>query len=125
MKNIFILEDEQVLGSLYKKHLEAAGYKVCWEKYAENVLLILKSFPADILFIDHGIEGKELAGLDIIPNIKKLLPHAKIIVLSNYSKFQLGGKAKSLGADDYLVKLQCTPKKLLVYLKKLIAKEEI
>lgn len=125
MKKIFILEDEEILGSLYKKRLESAGYKVCWRKHAENVLSVLKNFPADILFIDHGIKGKELAGLDIIPNIKKLLPQAKIIVLSNYSKFQLGEKAKSLGADEYLVKLQYTPKKLVTYLKQFILREGI
>ena len=37
MKNIILLEDEEVLGKIYKKNLEAAGHEVIWVKTTEGV----------------------------------------------------------------------------------------
>lgn len=113
MKKILILEDEEVLGRVYKKKLEEAGFEVVWVKTVEETETLIHSYAADILLLDHGIRGYEKAGIDLIPLLRTVLPHSKIIMLSNYSDFQMQVKALEKGADDYLVKINTHPRELV------------
>ena len=117
MKKILILEDEDVLGKMYKKKLEAAGFEVQWVKTVEKTEQMVQRFPADLLLLDHGIRGYEKAGIDIIPLLRKILPDSKILMLSNYSDFQFHAKAIEEGADAYLVKINTPPKVLVQYIQ--------
>ena len=45
-----------------------------------------KNFLADIVLLDIGIKGHPTTGLDIVPNLREILPQAKLFVLSNYSQ---------------------------------------
>ncbi|MDF2379454.1 MAG: response regulator [Candidatus Gracilibacteria bacterium] len=113
---ILILEDEEVLGRIYKKRLEKAGYVVNWCKTAEETELELEHFMADIVLLDHGIKGMEKSGLELIPTVKEHLPNAHVIMLSNYSAEQLQTDAVYKGADAYLIKINTPPKVLVEYL---------
>jgi len=117
MKKILILEDEDVLGKVYKKKLKAAGFDVQWVKTVEETEQLVRHFPADILLLDHGIRGHEKAGVDLIPMLRKVLPDSKILMLSNYSDFQLQSAAVNEGADAYLVKINTPPKVLVQYIE--------
>lgn len=118
MKKILYLEDEEVIGEIFKKKLEKAGYGVDWKTTSGETIKSAKSIKYNIVLLDQALK-EEVSGMDIIPEIRKCLPKAKIIMLSNYSQFQMEEKAKKLGADRYLVKLNVTPETLVEYLKKL------
>jgi YesN/AraC family two-component response regulator len=62
-------------------------------------------------------EGK--SGIDIIPSLRKKLPQAKIILLSNFSKFVFDKKAREAGADDFLIKIDTPPDTLIKYLQQI------
>jgi len=113
MKKILLLEDEEKLGEIYKKKFERSGYEVKWERLPEKILEVAKVFPADVVLIDHGIRGHETSGLDIVPDVKKLLPTAKIIALSNYSHSKLKADFEKVGTDSYFVKINTSPKMLV------------
>ena len=117
MKKILILEDEEVLGRIYKKKLEAAGFEVLWAKTVEETEDAVQHFPADVLLLDHGIRGHEKAGVELIAQLREILPDSKIIMLSNYSEIQLQEKAKREGADAYFVKINTPPQVLIKYIE--------
>ncbi len=117
-QQILILEDEEVLGKIYKKKLEQAGYMVMWCKTAEETELSLESFHADIVLLDHGIKGMEKSGLELIPTVKEHLPDSLVIMLSNYSAEQLQQDAVYKGADAYLIKINTPPAALVQYLQR-------
>jgi len=119
MKNIILLEDEEVLGKIYKKNLEKVGHRVTWVKTTEEIEGLIDNVPADIILLDQGIAGEDRSGLDIIPMVRAVNPKAKIVMLSNYSHFQLKQKAIDAGADDYLVKIDTTPVRLIEYIDSL------
>ncbi|MCK5605212.1 response regulator [Candidatus Pacearchaeota archaeon] len=121
MKKIILLEDEITLGSIYKKNLEKAGYEVVWLKSTLDINKTTKEFKADLIILDHGIRDEEKSGLDLIPAFKKKLPQAKIIMLSNYSSFQLEKKALNAGAMHYLVKINTSPSVLGSYVDNLFS----
>lgn len=117
MKKILILEDEDVLGRIYKKKLEAAGFEVYWAKTVEETEDTVQRFPADVLLLDHGIRGHEKAGVELISLLREILPQSKIIMLSNYSEIQLQERAKKEGADAYFVKINTPPPVLIKYIE--------
>jgi len=121
MKKLLILEDEEVLGKIYKKKLTEAGFNVAWAKSIQEAENSIKSNTFDLYFLDQGIAGEEKTGLDIIPIIKETNPKAHITMLSNYSNFQLEQKSIESGASDYLLKIDTPPKKLVEYANKLFS----
>jgi len=120
-KNILILEDEPVLAKIYKKNLEESGYNVKCVESVEEASKALDEYEPDLALVDHGIKGEEEAGLDFVPKVKKLFPDAKIVMLSNYNHHQIQEEAKDAGVDDYLIKLNTPPRRLIEYVKKLFS----
>lgn len=120
-KKILILEDEPVLANIYKKNLEASGYIVECAESVELAIKLLDKYEPDLALVDHGIRGEEEAGLDFVPKLRKLLPNAKIIMLSNYNHHNIQAEAKEAGVDDYLIKLNTPPKVLVEYVTKLFS----
>jgi DNA-binding response OmpR family regulator len=115
MKKILILEDEEALGRIYQKKLQEAGYEVNWKQSVEEAEQVAHNFAADLVLVDHGIRGKEKSGLDFLPDLKNLLPHTKVVMLSNYNQPELERAALNAGASAYLVKINTPPKVLVNY----------
>jgi len=118
-KKILFLEDEEILGRLYCKKLEEAGYVVRLCKDTDELIDHYESFDADLAFLDQGIKDHHVSGMDMIPILKNKNPNVKIAMLSNYSEFQLKDKAKKAGAHDYLLKINMSPTKLVQYTRKI------
>lgn len=119
VKKILFLEDEDILGRLYCNKLEEAGYTVKLCRNAEELIDSHKSFEPDLAFLDHGLQSQAVSGMDMIPVLKKSNPNIKIAMLSNYSEFQMKEEAKKAGANDYLLKINMSPLKLVSYVKKM------
>jgi len=67
-------------------------------------LVKLQTLPADVILLD--IEMPEMNGLEAIPEIRKILPKAPIIMFSTLTErgAEATLKALSLGATDYVTK---------------------
>lgn len=119
IKKIIFLEDEKALADLYMSKLKEAGFTVELFETAEDLIERCDAIQPEVAFLDQALHGAKKSGLDVIPALKKCNPHMKIIVLSNYSEFQMEKEARKAGADDYLLKLNTPPSALVDYLKKL------
>jgi two-component system response regulator RegA len=113
MIKIVFLEDEDVLGRIYKKHLEKLGHDVEWIRYAKDLFsYIEKELPVDLFLIDHGLKGEDATGLEVIQEIRKKIPEVKIIMLSNFSTQEMKKTALENGVDLCLLKIDAPPKVL-------------
>lgn len=119
IKKVVFLEDEKTLANLYMSKLKEAGFTVELFETAEDLMEKCDSVQPDVAFLDQALHGAKKSGLAVIPSLRKCNPEMKIIVLSNYSEFQMEKEAKKAGADDYLLKLDTPPSALVEYLKKL------
>ncbi len=118
-KNIMILEDEAILGGLYKKKLEGAGYEVVlFETVNSAEDWLIKNTP-DIILVDHGIKSDQKTGLDLIKFVKSNNIPAKIVMLSNYSHNDLKQEVLDAGADEFWIKLNTPPSVLIQLVGKL------
>ena len=120
-KRIILLEDEDALAILYQKKLLNEGYDVRLYKTTDELLESFKDFNPDLALLDHALHGEKKSGLDIIPILKKQNPSIIIVMLSNYSKFQMEKDARKAGAHDYLLKINTSPAFLVGYVKNLFS----
>ncbi len=119
MKKLLILEDNLILGDIYKKKLTREGFKVVWTKTVDESIDTLNNFKADIVIIDYWIKWDNKNWIDLIKHVKKLFPDIYLIMISNYNISEVYEEAISAWANDCFVKINASPKVLSKYLKNL------
>lgn len=121
VKKILIVEDEEPIANAYKIVLEQAGYSVLVANQAESgVHLALSEKPA-IILLDVMLPG--VNGLEMLKrlDLKKNLPDTRVIALSNVESQAIVDEALSLGAVDFLRKVDYTPHQIVEVVAKHIS----
>lgn len=102
---IFIVDDEENIRKLVKKHIEWArlGFEVAGEASSgREALDMLDKVVPDIVITDVRMpfmDGLEFAGI-----LRESYPYVKIVVLTAFEEFELAKKSIRLGISDYLTK---------------------
>jgi CheY-like chemotaxis protein len=108
--NIFIVDDDTFLLTMYRKKFEALG---CVVEVASSPIDALdklrNSSKPDIILLDVIMPGMD--GLELLSTIRKenLSENATIIVLTNESDSAKIQEAKSLKVDGYIIKATGVP----------------
>lgn len=118
MKKVLLLEDEEMLGKMYKKYLDDAGFKTEWTKTTEKIGEIAEKQQPDFILLDNTVQGEDVTGVDLIEPLKGICPKAKIYVVSNSDDPTMKTLAKKAGADDIILKIDMSPDELVKFLKK-------
>jgi two-component system phosphate regulon response regulator PhoB/two-component system alkaline phosphatase synthesis response regulator PhoP len=119
MKNILVAEDDRFLANAYRVKLTKAGFNVTIASDgAETVELLRKSIP-DVLILDLVMPKKD--GFTVLAEVKKdpVLSKVPVIVASNLGQKEDIDKAKSLGANDYIVKTDMSLNDIIEKIKKI------
>lgn len=113
MAKILIIEDEKILGEMYKDKLENSGHQVFLTMTAKEGLEIAKKEKPDLIILDILLPGEN--GVSFLKWIKKELELSKIpvVVLSNYDGLSTKKEAFELGVKDYFLKTDLTPEQLV------------
>ncbi len=113
MKNILIIEDDQIVANVYRNKLAVDGYKVEVASDGETGLRILRTFQPQLVIIDLMLPG--ISGVDVIKEIRGEEDYAKvpIIVFSNTYLTNLIQDAWRAGANKCISKSSCTPKDVI------------
>lgn len=113
MKKILIVDDDDLIRDLIYEILEPQGYQILLAENGNRALEILDKEEIDLIITDIIMPDKE--GIETILDIKKRLPHAKIIAMSGGGQLEANSylsMAKRLGVNATLTK-PFTPVKLL------------
>lgn len=116
-QNILIVEDEKILGEMYKDKFEKAGFKVDWMDSAEDGLNFLSKKRPDLILLDILLPRAN--GISFLTKIrkKKDLKDITVIAFSNYDDPKTKKEALKLGAKDYLIKTNYTPNEIVEKVK--------
>src|SRR5437016_12733166 len=76
---ILIIEDDDLQYEIYEEALQK--HKLIRAKSGSEALNQIAQYPPDVLILDHVLARGEL-GLDFLPELKELLPHVPIIIVS-------------------------------------------
>lgn len=123
MKKILIIEDEKILIEMYKSKLKANNFKVISAFSSEEGIAIFKKEKPDLVILDILLPRENgIAFLEKIGKMK-VIPKIRIIVFSNYDNPVTRREAFRLGAKDYLIKTQFTPREFLEKVKEYFRKK--
>lgn len=112
MKKILFVEDNIQLQQLYRDILDKQQYETLFvDNGAKALELIKKEFP-DLVLLDIMIPGG-MNGFDVLETIKRdeKLKNIPVIVCTNLDSER--DTALSIGASDYIVKVDVDPQQLI------------
>jgi DNA-binding response OmpR family regulator len=113
MSKILLVEDEELLREAYGTILESEGLDVDLAKNGEEALKHWKSKQYDLILLDLMMPKLDGIGFLKKANIKKKLPVTKVVVFTNLSSGGNIKEALELGADEYVLKSNLSPKDLI------------
>jgi CheY-like chemotaxis protein len=112
---VFLTDDDRFLLDLYAAKFKNAGHEVQVFPGGEELLTELRKGGAapDALLLDVIMPGMD--GFEALTAIRKekLIPHAKVIILSNQGQETDLEKARSLAVAGYIVKASAIPSEVL------------
>ncbi len=105
-KRILLVEDDESLANVYITRLQAEGFDVRHVSDGEEALANAKTYHPDMVLLD--VMMPKVSGFDVLDILRNTPETAnlKVIMLTALSQQSDQDRAKSLGADDYLVKSQ-------------------
>lgn len=121
IKTILCIEDDRLIGEMYVRSLKKAGYTVDWMVSGNDGLVAARNKPYDLILLDVMLPEKR--GSDILDALRNdttdLIPNTKVIVLTNFEVDDKARMSMERRADDYLIKADITPRKLLSIIEEL------
>lgn len=105
-KRILLVEDDQSLANVYVTRLREEGFDVRHVSDGEEALAAARAYKPDLVLLD--VMMPKVSGFDVLDILRNTPETAnlKVIMLTALSQQSDQDRAKSLGADDYLVKSQ-------------------
>jgi DNA-binding response OmpR family regulator len=112
---ILCIEDDRFIGEMYVRSLRKIGYEVDWVIGGDEAIAAAKSKQYDLILLDLMLPQRR--GADVLEALRSkehnLIPHSRIIVLTNFDQDEESRQAMQAKADGYLIKADITPRKLI------------
>jgi len=99
---VLVVDDEAEIREMLVDFLEMSGYDAEAAPDAESAIRALTEAPADIVLLD--ITMPTLSGVDALPQLRRVAPHAAVIMVSGGGDVEIARRALALGAFDYVMK---------------------
>jgi DNA-binding response OmpR family regulator len=105
-KKILLVEDDTALAAVYRSRLELEGFDIREVNNGEEALSAAIKFKPDLILLDAMMPM--ISGFDVLDILRNTPATAniRVIMLTALSQPKDKERAKSLGADEYLVKSQ-------------------
>jgi two-component system nitrogen regulation response regulator GlnG len=102
MPSILIIDDEEPIAWALRRSFEREKYRVGVAATAEDGLAQARKQPPDVVFLDVRLPGMD--GLTALAELRKIAPHAAVVVITAHGNLNTAVKAVEGGAFDYLAK---------------------
>ncbi len=93
--NILVVDDEEVIGSLFKETLEELGHKVTKAKTGYEGLDLAKQQDFDLVFLDLKMPGMD--GAELFRQIKSIKPKLPVTIITGYPESDMMARALAQG----------------------------
>ncbi|MFH1564262.1 MAG: response regulator [bacterium] len=121
---ILLIEDDQMLATIYAAKLEQLGYNYKHVSDGETGINEVAKFAPDVVLLDIILPKKD--GFAVLKAIKSDKKTQKIVVilLTNLGQEDDIKKGLDLGAANYLTKTNCTPTQIVAEINKILDKSK-
>lgn len=112
-QQVLIVEDDELLREMYASKFEMEGFEVLTAEDGQQGLDTALRHEPELMILDNLMP--HLSGLQVLERYRAAKPgHTSLVFfLSNKSSLGDINYAKELGAADYLIKSQYTPRDLV------------
>ena len=100
---LFVIDDELDICNFVKSFFEMRGFQVATAANGDEAMSRLLKEKPDVVILDVMMR-RDREGLEYLPQIKKGLPSAKVLMVTGVDDKETIEAAKKLGADDYITK---------------------
>jgi two-component system, response regulator RegA len=100
--SIMLVDDSLVLRDRLVEAFQERGLKVSVAGSCEEAVQVFRSKPTDLAVIDLRMPGRN--GLTLIPDLKRINPEVKIVILSGFGSIATAIDAIRLGATNFIPK---------------------
>lgn len=125
IKTILCIEDDRFIGEMYVRSLKKANYEVDWVVDGNDGLIAARNKSYDLILLDVMLPERK--GSEILEALRgggeDLIPHSRVIILTNFEQDDESRMAMQKYADAYLIKAEITPKKLISVIQQLDDKQ--
>ena len=104
MRQVLLVDDHPVIRQGIRRILTQAfsDFTVAEAETGEQAIALSQASTWDLIILDLSLPG--LSGLDVIRDVRRVQPQARIIVVSVHPPHQFARRALSVGAAAYLEK---------------------
>ena len=112
-KKILLIEDEEIMIDLLHRKLTKEGYDVSVARDGVEGLEKMREIKPDIVLLDIVMPKK--GGFEVMEDMgkEKELKAIPVIIISNSGQPVEIGRAKKLGAKDWLIKTEFDPQEVI------------
>jgi PAS domain S-box-containing protein len=83
---VLVVDDEHIVREMAKRALERYGYTVLLADSGMAAIDLFKRHPAEIAMVILDLSMPNMSGEEVLPELKKIRPAAKVIISSGYSE---------------------------------------
>ena len=118
---ILVIEDDDFFRNTVAKRLEREGFEALTTGNSKEALEILETKKPNIVLLDIILPGMD--GFELLSIIKKTesIKNVSVMILSNLGQKQDIEKALSLGAKDFMIKVNVNLDQIVERIKKEIS----
>ncbi len=99
---ILVIDDEELIRSSIKQHLDKEGYEVWTAGTGEEGLKIQKAELPDIMLLDLHMPG--ISGMETLEAVKKFNKDTVVVIITAHGDIETAVSAIKLGAYDFVEK---------------------
>jgi DNA-binding response OmpR family regulator len=99
---LLAIDDEAGVLEMIRSHFELRGYEVFTASDGDEGIQLCKAVKPDVVLLD--IKMKKMDGDKALPDLRCIVPNAKIFVVSAYQDEVTEKRIAGLGADAYFEK---------------------
>jgi len=93
--NILVVDDDEVIRSLFKETLEEQGHRVITVEAASEGLELVKQRDFDLIFLDLKMPGMD--GAELFRQIKTVKPRLPVTIITGYPDSEMMASALAQG----------------------------
>ena len=122
---MLLVDDDPVIATMYGLGLQRAGYKVVLAADGQAGLELATSAKPDLILLD--VRMPLLDGIEVLKRLAAdgVTQRIPVVMLSNTKEAGIVARAISLGARQYLVKLEITPLEVAAIVGRWLAGDEV
>jgi two-component system response regulator RegA len=100
--SILLVDDSVVLRDRLAQAFQERGFRVEVASNYDEALDVFRERPTDLAVVDLRMPGK--TGLALVPQLKKIAPDTRVLILSGFGSISTAIDAVRLGATNFLPK---------------------